>query len=94
MGRRSYRNQARVTALNAKDEVVGETLLSLDDYYDGSCEVIDSAAYRRKARVRVVKGELYDPKGKMFQSFENQYDSKGAIQHTRVVYSDGERTLT
>ena len=63
--------------------------LSYDEYYEGSCEVIDSDEYRAKRRIRRVSGVIYDAQGAVQQEFENRYDDHGSYIGGRATHSDG-----
>ena len=38
----------------------------------------------------MVRGSIYDPKGKLDQEFENRYGTHGELEWTRAVHSDGQ----
>lgn len=84
------RGRVILVALTVSESVVDEQDLSVEDYYDGGCELIDSSEYRASRGVRVVKGEIYDPKGNLDQRFENRYSEAGALIGSRSVFADGQ----
>ena len=71
-------------------EVVEQADFSVEDYYDGSCELIDSNEYRERRGIRVLTGEIFDLKGRVDQSFETSYSERGEIVRSRAVFADGQ----
>lgn len=66
--------------------------MPVDEYYDRSSELIDSSSYRQSKGVGVVRGKIYDAKGRLVQSFENHYDDDGSLRRNRTVHDDGSVT--
>jgi hypothetical protein len=78
--------------LLATDEhgtVVERTEVPYDDYYGGGVAIVDSNAYRAAKRIRRLTGEVYNSKGQLQQSFDNQYAEDGRYLRSRMIFADG-----
>jgi hypothetical protein len=80
---------AVVKGFDENNQVVIEASMPLDEYYDQPQELIDSSAFRKKARVRRVEGVLYGTRGKVTQRFSNTYSAEGKYLHGRIEHEDG-----
>lgn len=63
--------------------------MSVEAYYEGQHELIDSDEYRAVRGVAVVEGKLYDAAGAVDQEFRNRYTASGAFAGGRTVFADG-----
>lgn len=63
--------------------------LSLEDYYQGLHELIDSDDYRATRGIVLIEGELFDPAGNRAQEFRNRYGEDGAYVGGKTVFADG-----
>jgi hypothetical protein len=86
------RNVVLLTAFGDMTECIEEARLSIDEYYEESHELIDSSGYRCTKSIRVVKGEIYNDRGRLVQSFESQYNEAGILTRNRTVHEDGSVT--
>jgi hypothetical protein len=86
---RKLRSLVVLTALGEGNSEVEVSRIGLDEYYDESCELIDSSSYRAAKGIRTIKGEIHDPEGRLSQSFENRYNSLGDLVRSRAVHADG-----
>ena len=80
---------AVLTARSRDGHVVEQCELSLEDYYQGLHDLIDSNEYRAARGIVIIEGELFDPDGKRDQEFRNQYGDDGAYTGGRTVFADG-----
>ena len=86
---RTKKEVAELQAFDTDGVLLEEITLSLEEYYEGSNELIDSEEYRASHGVAVIKGKLFDPSGKLDQEFSNRYSTSGAYVGGRTVYADG-----
>lgn len=79
-----------MVAADADGNVVEKTEVSYDDFYDGDgVPVVDSNDYRAHRGIRSLSGQIYNYKGDLQSSFENQYSADGAYIKGREVHADG-----
>ena len=86
------RNVVVLTAFGDVNERIEEVRLSVDEYYEESHELIDSGVYRRTKNIRIIKGEIYNDRARLVQSFESQYNDAGVMTRNRTVHEDGSVT--
>ncbi len=86
---RTRRDVVILAARSQNGRVVEQCELSLEDYYQGLHDLIDSNEYRSARGIVVLEGELFDPDGKLEQKFRNQYGADGAYIGGRTVFADG-----
>ncbi len=87
---RSRRGRVVLVAMTSAGAVVEEQDVSVENYYDGHCKMIDSGEYRRLSGITVIKGEVYNLNGALDQSFENRYSERGELSGSRTVFADGQ----
>lgn len=87
--RSNNRGQVFLEAISEVGTLLEERVLSMDEYYEDSCELLDSGAYRQREGVRIVRGKVYDLDGNLDQAFENRYSENGALEGSRAIYADG-----
>jgi hypothetical protein len=80
---------AILTARSRDGKVVEQVELSLEDYYQGLHDLIDSNEYRSARAIVLIEGELFDPDGRLDQEFRNRYGEDGAYIGGRTVFADG-----
>ncbi len=89
---RKQKNPRECVVLRASSadgtEVESQTI-DVHEYYDDSCELIDSDEYRRARGIRLLRGLIYSPDGVLDEDFENRYDELGRLEYGRVVWADG-----
>ncbi len=83
------RNEVHLEARSSDGHLVDTAVLTCDDYYDGGSHLIDDPAYRARLGVATVKGEIYDPDGRLDQTFDNRYSDSGEYVGGRTVHADG-----
>ena len=88
-GKKNPKSLALLTGYDAAGSSVYEEEMSLDEYYDGTHEVIDSSQFRRNRKIVRVIGRLYNFKGRLIQEFENEYGPDGVLSHQKTRYEDG-----
>jgi hypothetical protein len=88
--RPSRRGRVILVAMTSSGTILEENDLSVDEYYDGRCEMIDSREYRCAKGITLIKGEVYDLKGALDPSFENGYYEAGDMSGSRTVFADGQ----
>lgn len=86
---RERRDVAVLTARSRDGRIVEQHELSLEDYYQGLHDLIDSNDYRSARGIVIVEGALFDPDGKLDQEFQNHYADDGAYAGGRTVFADG-----
>src|SRR4051812_5471550 len=89
-GKRKGKRDSTVLVARTKDgNEVERHELSLQEYYQGIHQLIDSSEYRASRRITVIEGQLFDPAGNLFQEFRNMYTTDGAYEGGRTVHADG-----
>jgi hypothetical protein len=83
------REKAILTARSRDGHVVEQVELSLEDYYQGLHDLIDSNEYRSARGIVLIEGELFDLDGKLDQEFRNHYGEDGAYIGGRTMFADG-----
>lgn len=86
---KKIKNRVILVAADAERRPIEHVEVSYDTYYGGGVPVVDSNAYRAENGIRLVIGEVYDSKGTLQQSFENQYSADGAYLGGRAIHADG-----
>ncbi len=79
--RRTQRNVVVVEAFDQEGRLIEKRVLSVYEYYDGICPLIDECDYRATHGIRCIKGTIYDELGLVHSRFEASYAENGAIVH-------------
>ena len=87
--RADRRLKAFLHAFDSGEKLIESAVMSIHEYYDSSVELIDSAAYRTRKGVRVLRGELCNDQGKVYQKFEQFYSASGKLESGTTTYEDG-----
>lgn len=82
-------DRVQLIAIDQDGGIVEEQLLSYEDFYESLTDLIDSNDYRASRKIRRVKGQIFDGKGRLDQEFENHYSIRGEYLHGKAIYSDG-----
>lgn len=75
-----------------KDLPVEQLSMTTEEYYEGGIPLIDAREYRSKRGIVLVRGEIFDSRGRAAQRFENRYASDGRLSSNRTVHGDGSVT--
>jgi len=83
------RSVAVLTARRSDGSVVECHELGLDEYYDDSHAVVDSAEDRAARGIDSLEGQLVGTAGEVLQEFRNRYAADGRYVGGRAVHADG-----
>ncbi len=89
MAKGKIRSRVILIAADANGNLVEEIDIPFEAYYDDGVSVVDSEDYRTAKGIRKLSGKIYDSKGNLQQSFENEYSTDGALAKSRAVHADG-----
>jgi hypothetical protein len=87
--KRVPKSVAQLIAYDAEGKKVLQRNMSLEKFYEGLDELIDSNDYRRERGIVRVSGKLYDSRGVLVQDFENQYGTDGKYRRGRAQFENG-----
>ena len=88
-GTRSKRDTVILKALDADRNIVEQHEWSIEEYYDGTHDIIDSDEYRAAKGIRWIEGQILDSSGKAAQEFWNRYSRTGRYESGKAVHADG-----
>lgn len=83
------KNVAQMIAYGADGNEVLRQSLSIEGYYEGLHDLIDSDDYRRERGIVRLTGQIYDHRGVVVQDFENEYKEDGSYKRGRERFEDG-----
>jgi hypothetical protein len=89
------RNNAKVRgivllrAFDIAGDLVEESEVSYDRFYEESVPLIDDGMLRSRRGVRRIEGKVYGSSGDLQQGFNNEYDAAGKYIHGRTVHKNG-----
>jgi len=88
------RSVVLLTGYGPTGDIVIETSIPYEEYYDELNPLIDDDEYRARYGIRRLCGDIYNSSGELQSHFENEYDQTGAIIHGKAVHADGTVTET
>ena len=88
-GKTERRYKAFLDAFDSDERLIESVEMSIHQYYDDSVDLIDSPAYRVRKGVRVLRGELCNDQGGVYQKFEQFYSASGKLESGTTTYEDG-----
>jgi hypothetical protein len=87
---KSPKGEVILVGLDKDHQIVAEERISVFDYYDSLCPILDdNRIYRQKRGIRFVKGVIYNYEGTIDQEFINTYDENGTYIGSKIMFSDG-----
>jgi hypothetical protein len=86
---KKVRSRVMMTAFDGNGAEVERFDVHYDEFYGGSLPVVDSGEYRQSRGIRRLTGEVFDRKGDLQESFQNEYADDGRYVKGRAVFADG-----